>query len=525
VNADAPSAPAGQAPPRSAHIALLTACSLCAQAPSRQAHADTVTATPVDEAERANRWVVLALSGTAALMTTLDSSIVNIALPSIAHAFAIPLTGTIEWVLISYLVTVAAALLTFGRVADMVGRRPVFLGGLATFTLASALCGAAPSLPLLIAARSLQGLGAAAIFATNVALITRAFPASERGRALGTNAVLVAVGISAGPTLGGILTTALDWRAIFYVNVPIGALVFFVAWRALTQRQAVVPQRFDIRGAILLAVGLAALTAALSFGSEWGWVSVEVVTTTVIAVVALVAAVFVERRQPAPIVDFGLFRNRLFALANLSFTLCMVALFAVGFLLPFYFEELRGFDTLTSGLLLTPLALSLAVVAPLSGTLADRAGSRWLSPVGLAIACIGVFLLSRIDVTTPIAYLVGSLVVVGVGQGLFQSPNTRAIMDAAPPTEQGAASGTLATARVLGQSLSVALAGAVFIGTGGAGAGTSLVADRGTLSAYQLTVFEHTFVTAIGDAFLLCAAVAAAGVLTSFARGSESGEG
>jgi EmrB/QacA subfamily drug resistance transporter len=524
VNADARTDPAGQAPPRSAHIALVTACSLCAQAPSRQAHADTVTATPVDEAERANRWVVLALSGSAALMTTLDSSIVNIALPSIAHAFAAPLTGTIEWVLIGYLVTVAASLLTFGRVADMVGRRPVFLGGLALFMVSSALCGAAPSLPLLIAARCLQGLGAAAIFATNVALITRAFPASERGQALGTNAVLVAVGISAGPTLGGILTTALDWRAIFYVNVPIGAVVLFVGWRALSQRQAVVPQRFDVRGAILLGLGLAALTAALSFGSEWGWVSVQVVTTTFIAIVALVAAVFVERRQPAPIIDFGLFRNRLFALANLSFALCMVALFAVGFLLPFYFEELRGFDTLTSGLLLTPLALSLAFVAPLSGILADRGGSRWLSPIGLGIACIGLVLLSRIGATTPILYLVASLIVVGVGQGLFQAPNTRAIMGAAPPSEQGAASGTLATARVLGQSLSVALAGAVFVGLGGAAAGTSLMVDRGTLSANRVTVLEQNFVTAIGVAFLLCAAVAAIGVVTSIARGSESRE-
>jgi MFS family permease len=202
----------------------------------------------------------------------------------------------------------------------------------------------------------------------------------------------------------------------------------------------------------------------------------------------------------------------------------MVALFAVGFLLPFYFEELRGFDTLTSGLLLTPLALSLAFVAPLSGILADRGGSRWLSPIGLGIACIGLVLLSRIGATTPILYLVASLIVVGVGQGLFQAPNTRAIMGAAPPSEQGAASGTLATARVLGQSLSVALAGAVFVGLGGAAAGTSLMVDRGTLSANRVTVLEQNFVTAIGVAFLLCAAVAAIGVVTSIARGSESRE-
>jgi predicted MFS family arabinose efflux permease len=144
----APAAPAASTPPRSAHVALVTASSLCPQVPSHQAHADAVAATPADEVERANKWLLLALSGSAALMTTLDSSIVNIALPSIAHGFGVPLTGTVEWVLIGYLISVAAALLTFGRVADMIGRRPVFLGGLAIFTVSSMLCGVAPSLPL-----------------------------------------------------------------------------------------------------------------------------------------------------------------------------------------------------------------------------------------------------------------------------------------------------------------------------------------------------------------------------------------
>ncbi len=515
---------ASPAPSRSAHAALMTACSLCAQAPSHQAHVDVTSAAPADEGGRANKWLVLALAGTAALMTTLDSSIVNIALPSIAHAFGVPLTGSVEWVLIGYLVTVAATLLTFGRIADMVGRKPVFLAGVATFTAASALCGAAPTLQLLILARCIQGIGGAAIFATNVALVTRAFPPAERGRALGINAVLVASGVSAGPTLGAILITALDWRAIFYVNVPIGAVVLLVAWRTLTPGQGVGRQRFDVRGAVLLGVGLAAVTTALSFGSEWGWTSVQTVAAGFVAVGSLVGALFVERRQPARIIDFRLFGIRLFALANLSLALCMVALFAVGFLLPFYFEELRGFDTLTSGLLLTPLALSLAVVAPMSGILADRWGSHWLSPIGLGVACIGVVGLSQIGATTPLTYLVAALVVVGVGQGLFMSPNTRAIMDAAPASEQGAASGTLATARVLGQSLSVALSGAVFIGLGGAAAGSMLASDGG-LGADQLAVLQHTFASTLSAAFLVCASVASIGVVASLARGGETSGG
>jgi EmrB/QacA subfamily drug resistance transporter len=472
--------------------------------------------------ERANKWVVLALSGTAAFMTTLDSSIVNIGLPSIAHTFGVPLAGSIEWVLIGYLVVIAAVLLTFGRLADMLGRKPLFLAGLAVFTLGSALCGAAPSLGMLIAARCFQGLGAAAIFSVNIAMITRSFPAAERGRALGINAILVALGVSVGPTVGGILTQALSWRWIFYVNLPIGALVFLAAWRLLTERPYLERQRFDLIGAALLAVGLAALILGLSFGEEWGWGSLRFLASMGIAVVALAGAAWVERRVPAPILDPALLRNRVFVLANVSFMLCMMALFAVGFLLPFYFEELRGYDTLRSGLLLTPLSLTLAVVAPIAGALADRVGSGWLAPLGLAIACAGLLLLSGLTHASSTGYLILCLIITGIGQGLFLAPNTRTIMGAAPHNQQGVASGILATGRVIGQSLSVAVAGAVFTSFGAAAAGAALAAGRGTLSVAQVQALQHTFETGLHAAFVVCAVFAAVGVVTALVRGKES---
>jgi MFS family permease len=478
---------------RSAPIALVVSSALCGQAASRQAHADVATPTPVDRAECANKWVVLALSGTATFMTTLDGSIVNIALPSIARAFGVPLSGNIEWVLIGYLVVIAAVLLTFGRLADMLGRKPLFLAGLAVFTLGSAFCGAAPSLGTLIAARCFQGLGAAAILCVNVAMITRSFPAAERGRALGLNMILLALGVSVGPTIGGILTQALNWRWIFYVNLPIGALVLFAAWRRLTDRYHLERQRFDLPGAALLATGLAALAGAA----------------------------MVEQRVPAPVLDPALLRNRVFVFANVSFMICMLALFAVSFLLPFYLEELRGFDTLRSGLLLTPLPLTLALVAPMSGALADRVGSRWLAPLGLAIACAGLLLLSGLTQASSIAYLVLCLIVTGIGQGLFQSPNARAIMGAAPPNELGVASGTLATGRVIGQSLSVAVTGAVFTSLGGAVAGAALSAGRGTLSLEQTRSLQQTFVTGLHAAFVVCAVIASLGVVTALLRGAE----
>lgn len=240
-----------------------------------------------------------------------------------------------------------------------------------------------------------------------------------------------------------------------------------------------------------------------------------------IAVASLAGAVWVERRVPAPVLDPALLRNRVFVFANVSFMICMLALFAVSFLLPFYLEELRGFDTLRSGLLLTPLPLTLAVVAPISGALADRVGSRWLAPLGLAIAGAGLLLLSGLTQASSIAYLVLCLIITGIGQGLFQSPNARAIMGAAPPNELGVASGTLATGRVVGQSLSVAVAGAVFTSFGGAAAGAALVAGRATLSVDQMRTLQQTFVSGLRAAFLACAALAALGVVTALLRGFE----
>ena len=517
-----PAAPGGAAPPpRSAHVAMIVCTSLCAQVASQPAYTDVVSATPPDTSERANKWVVLAISGTAAFMTTLDSSIVNISLPAIAQAFGVPLAGSIEWVLIGYLVVIAAILLTAGRLADMLGRRPIFLVGVAIFTLGSACCGAAPSLGALIAARLFQGIGAALIFAVNLAMVTHAFPAAERGRALGINAVVVALGVTVGPTVGGLLTQSLSWRWIFYVNVPIGVVVLIAAWRLLTERTHRSAVRFDMVGAGLLALGLALLTLGLSFGQEWGWTSVRLLASVVGGVGALLLAMIVERRQPAPILDVALLRRRVFASAEVSFTLCMLALFAVGFLLPFYLEELRGYDALQAGLLLTPLSLMLAVVAPISGSLADRVGSRWLAPLGLGIACVGLLLLSGLDAQRSVAYLILCLVVTGVGQGLFQSPNTRALMGAAPANRQGVASGLLATGRVVGQTLSVAISGAVFTSSGAAAAGAMLTTHRGSLSGSQVAALQQVFASGLHAAFLVCAVLAAIGVGASLVRGQS----
>ena len=468
-----------------------------------------------------SKWVVLAIVGVGVLMSTLDSSIVNISLPSIARYFGVGLTGAVEWVIIAYLVTIAAVLLTLGRLADIVGRKALWVAGLIIFTLGSALCGAAPSLSLLIAFRALQGLGGALLFAVSVAMLTAAFPPTERGRALGLNAVIVAVGVSAGPTLGGIITEHFTWRWIFYVNVPLGILGTIATLRYLGESGQRVRGRFDPLGAALLAVGLAALTLGLSFGQEWGWTSARVLGALAIAVLGFALLIVVERHVRQPIVRLALLRNRVFASANISLVLSFLALFAVSFMLPFYLEELRGFSVQDAGFLLTPLPLTIACIAPISGALADRIGTRWLAATGLAIACVGLVLISQLGATDSIFDIVWRLVVTGIGQALFQSPNNSALMGAAPRDQQGVASGFLSTGRVIGQSVSVALAGAVFASFGGSAAGLALAQAHAGGTLGGAAALAQTFTEAFHATFLVCAGIAAFGVLTSLVRGRE----
>jgi EmrB/QacA subfamily drug resistance transporter len=335
------------------------------------------------------------------------------------------------------------------------------------------------------------------------------------------NAVIVALGVSVGPTLGGIITENFSWRWIFYVNVPLGIIGFIASLRILHESGIKGSGRFDPLGALLLAIGLVGLTLGLSFGQEWGWNSPLLISTLVISALGFGGLVLVERRAANPIIVGVLLRSRVFLSANVSLILSFLALFAVSFMLPFYLEELRGYSTLQAGLLLTPLPLTIAVIAPFSGALADRIGTRWLASIGLGIACVGLVFISQLNAQSSTFDIIWRLVFTGAGQALFQSPNNSALMGAAPREHLGSASGYLATGRVVGQSVSVALAGAIFASLGGATAGALLVANQfhPTLSAARIGQLQQTFASGFHVAFIVCACIAAIGVFTSLVRG------
>jgi EmrB/QacA subfamily drug resistance transporter len=467
--------------------------------------------------ETAGKWTVLLIVNIGIFMATLDASIVNISLPKISLSFHVPLSGIVEWVIIAYLIVIASLLLILGRLSDIVGQKLLWVLGLSIFTLSSALCGAAPSLVHLVIFRALQGVGGAMIMALSPAMLTRAFPPTEWGRALGLLALVVAAGTSAGPTVGGIITEAFTWRWIFYLNVPIGIIGIVTTLRLLTEPMHLRwgRQQFDPIGAILLSVSLCCLMLGLSFGQEAGWRSFTIVGLFVAALVLLAGFIIHEKHVTQPIVDFSLFRNRLFTAAIVSSFLCFLSLFAVMFLMPFYLEELLALPVHLAGVLMTAVPLTIAVVAPLSGWLSDRFGSRLLSSAGLAIVCLGLWFLSQLTARVSLFDIAWPLVVTGFGQALFQPPNNNAIMSSVPPHRLGLASGFLSTVRVLGQSSSVAMTGAIFTSLGGAQAGAKLV-QKGALSAGSL---EDTFVHAFHFALLTCMIIASIGVFTSLMRG------
>jgi len=463
-----------------------------------------------------SKWTVLWIVSIGVFMATLDSSIVNISLPRISSSFGVPLSGTVEWVIIGYLVVVAGTLLSLGRLSDIFGRKMLWVAGLGVFTAGSALCGAAPSLEFLVIARALQGIGGSMIMANSPALTTSAFPAGERGRALGIVAAVVAIGISAGPTLGGIITNHFSWRWIFYINVPVGIIGIIATLVLLSETgRSVEKQRFDPIGAILLCACLTCLMLGMSFGQELGWRSPRIIGLFVAGLWLFPAFIFYERSSDQPILDLTLFRNRLFSAALLSSFLSFMALFAVMFLMPFYLEELMGIPPQRAGLMMTAVPLTISIIAPVSGWLSDRYGSRILSSLGLAMSSAALWNIAHLTQHSSHLDIIWPLVMAGLGQALFQSPNNNAIMGSVPVNRLGIASSVLATVRTLGQGFSVAMAGAVFTSLGGSRA--AIILTHEGLSTSAASTFTHAFQIAM----LTCMTIAAIGVFTSLMRGGN----
>lgn len=461
------------------------------------------------------KWWVLATLAVGTFMGPLDSSVVNIVLPQISTYFHSDM-ASVEWVIMSYLVVISSLLLIYGRLGDMVGHKTIYITGFIIFTLASALCGAAPTLPALIAFRVLQALGAGMMMAIGPAIIAAVFPPHERGRALGLIGSTVASALAFGPTIGSVLSEYFGWRSVFYINLPIGIIAIIASSLILRKSTETRNQKFDFAGAGVAFAGQLALLLTLSHGQSWGWSSLRIIGLFCVSAVLLISFIFIEKRVKDPMIDLTLFRNKLFSMANLAALLNFMAQFSVTFLMPFYFEKVRRLDTSYTGLLLSASPLVILIVAPVSGYLSDRMGSRLLSSLGMGAIAVSLFLLSRLGLDTPYARIALYLSLMGLGVGLFQSPNSNAIMSSVPRHRLGIASGMMASMRNIGMVMGVAISGAVFQ--------TALPIHTAFYRAQGLSgdgLEAAAFVGALKISYLMAIIFAVAGVFISLNRGGS----
>jgi EmrB/QacA subfamily drug resistance transporter len=454
------------------------------------------------------RWFVVGTVCIGSFMGQVDASMTQVLLPRLELEFAARLAN-VSWVAVAYLLAMASFTPIFGRLADMVGRKLLYTGGFLLFIIGSGLCGFATNLTMLIVFRILQSIGAALLVSNSIAIIVMATGAKEHGRGLGLQSAAQAVGLGVGPAVGGLILDTLGWQWAFWINVPFGLVGVVLGWLVIPQTTKLPDTgRFDWQGALLIAPALTAVVTVLNEGHAWGFTSPAMIACLLFGIVFLVLFGRAERRAPAPLLDLKLLRKAAFLLGNAANFLSYAVLFGVFFLIPFILVRIYHDSELAAGLRLSILPVTLGLLAPIGGTLYDRMGARLPTCCGMLICVAGLatlyFFLDGTTGNLPLVTL--ALAIFGVGQGLFISPNTSAIMATAPPEETGQAASVLNVVRLIGMSAGIA------------GASTSFALGLGGAAGSTLGVPTSSLVAASRDVLVLLGCLAALAAMISLIR-------
>jgi EmrB/QacA subfamily drug resistance transporter len=455
--------------------------------------------------DEARKWWTLAAVALGLFMIMLDNTVVNVALPSIARDLQIDLSE-LEWIVTGYALTFASLMLTGGKLADLMGRRLIFVIGLAIFTLSSLFCGLAGSGEVLIGARVVQGAGAALMNPATLSIIAATFPPRQRGTAIGIWAGTAALALAIGPLVGGLLTEHISWNWIFFVNVPIGIIAIAASLILIPEsRDESAEQRLDLPGLLTSGIGLFALIYGLIEANTYGWTSARILGAFAVAVGMLVAFVLLEQHQRIPMLDLSLFKNPTFTGANLAVLLVALALFGVFFFMSLYMQGVLGYSAVQAGAAFLPMTILIMLTAPIAGRSTDRFGSRWLITVGMVLLAVQLLYFSRLGVQESYWTLFPAMIIGGLGIAMVMTPSAAAAVRALPVDKSGVGSAVLNAFRQVGGSMGIAFLGAI------------MAHQIGDLQGPAVFQNKQLFVDALSTALTVAAAIAVLGAVVSFA--------
>lgn len=460
------------------------------------------------------KWLALITVSIGTYMGTLDASIVNISLPRLAKVFQTD-ASTVLWVSVIYLLISVSLMFSFGKLGDMLGRKRNYVIGFAVFTVGLTLCSLSQSIVQLILARVVQAIGSAMVVSLSTAIVTGAFPSHERGKALGILGAVVSAGLLSGPVLGGLLVDLLDWQSIFYVRIPVSIIGLVMAAILLREQKATLAGfRFDWAGALTLSGALACFLLFFNIGGKNGFGTAPVLSLAAGAVILIGSFIILEKRVKYPILDLNLFRNRLFAAGNVSLVIMFIGLTANTFLMPFYLIEGLALPASQAGMLFAVVSMSALIIGPVSGWLSDKIGYRLLCTSGIALIAGGLFWLSRLGAGASITGIIPRLMMVGIGTGLFSSPNNSSIMGVIPVDRLSTGSAMIATMRQIGISSGTAIAGAIFTSRQ-----VVYLASLPQTSQASIPTNRLALIASYQDTLVIAAIVCVAAIFTSMLRG------
>jgi EmrB/QacA subfamily drug resistance transporter len=410
--------------------------------------------------EERRKWWTLAAVAFGLFMIMLDNTVVNVALPAIQEDLGIGLSQ-LQWIVTGYALTFAALMLIGGKLADAYGRRLIFVVGIVVFTGASLWCGLADSGEMLIAARIVQGAGAAMMNPATLSIIAATFPPRQRGMAIGIWAGVSALALAIGPLVGGLLTEHLSWHWIFFINVPVGVLGIVASYLLIDESKDETHESLDLPGLATSALGLFSLTYGLIEANAYGWTSARILGSFAIAAVSLIGFILIERRRRAPMLDLTLFRSGTYAGANLAMLLVALAMFGVFFFVSLYMQNVLGYSAVQAGAAFLPMTILIILIAPIAGRLSDRYGSRWLMSGGMVLLGIQLLYFSQLGPDAGFWDLLPAFLVGGLGMSLSMTPTAAAATRSVPVEKSGVGSAVLNAMRQVGGSLGIALMGAI----------------------------------------------------------------